>query len=213
MMASEKRTALAQMQAKIAQVKKSARELNSLGQGIPVIEKNIRSILATTTLLEYGISDVAEIENQSRRKAMGEVTKIKTVCRSCHGGCGVIAHVQDGKVVKVEGDPDSPISHGTLCSKGLAITQLAYHPDRILLSHEKNGWRMAAHQLGRRPGHHRRAIQGRGSGPRAGGHRRRTGHRPGLREPPVPFRQPAGDPQRADRRATCATFRGSPRPW
>ena len=63
---------------------------------------------------------------------MGDVKKIRTVCRSCHGGCGVIAHVKDGRVVKVEGDPDSPISHGTLCSKGLAITQVAYHPDRIL---------------------------------------------------------------------------------
>lgn len=63
---------------------------------------------------------------------MEEVKKIRTACRSCHGGCGVIAHVKDGKVIKVEGDPDSPISHGTLCSKGLAITQLAYHPDRVL---------------------------------------------------------------------------------
>ncbi|MGC1402251.1 MAG: molybdopterin-dependent oxidoreductase, partial [Thermodesulfobacteriota bacterium] len=63
---------------------------------------------------------------------MGEVKKIRTACRNCHGGCGVIATVQDGKVIKVEGDPDSPISYGTLCSKGLAITQLAYHPDRVL---------------------------------------------------------------------------------
>lgn len=63
---------------------------------------------------------------------MGEVKKIRTACRNCHGGCGVIAYVQDGKVVKVEGDPESPISYGTLCSKGLAITQLAYHPDRVL---------------------------------------------------------------------------------
>ncbi len=63
---------------------------------------------------------------------MGEVSKIRTACRSCHGGCGVIAHVRDGKVVKIEGDPESPISHGTLCSKGLAMTQLVYHPDRVL---------------------------------------------------------------------------------
>ena len=62
---------------------------------------------------------------------MGEVKKIRTACRSCHGGCGVIAYVKDGKVIKVEGDPESPISHGTLCSKCLAITQLAYHPDRV----------------------------------------------------------------------------------
>jgi len=70
---------------------------------------------------------------------MEEVKKIRTACRSCHGGCGVIAHVKNGKVVKVEGDPDSPISHGTLCSKGLAITQLAYHPDRILYPMKRAG--------------------------------------------------------------------------
>jgi len=63
---------------------------------------------------------------------MEEVKKIKTVCRNCHGACGVIAQVKDGKVVKVEGDPDSPISRGTMCTKGLAVTQLAYHPDRVL---------------------------------------------------------------------------------
>ncbi len=63
---------------------------------------------------------------------MGEIKKIRTACRNCHGGCGVIATILDGKVVKVEGDPESPISYGTLCSKGLAVTQMAYHPDRIL---------------------------------------------------------------------------------
>ena len=73
---------------------------------------------------------------------MGAVKKVRTACRQCHGGCGVIAHVQDGKVIKVEGDPDSPISHGTLCSKGLSATQLAYHPDRILYPMRKTskGW-------------------------------------------------------------------------
>jgi len=63
---------------------------------------------------------------------MEEVKKIKTHCRGCHGACGVIAHVKDGKVIKVEGDPDDPISHGTMCTKGLSVTQTAYHPNRIL---------------------------------------------------------------------------------
>ncbi|MGD9060144.1 MAG: molybdopterin-dependent oxidoreductase, partial [Desulfobacterales bacterium] len=74
---------------------------------------------------------------------MAKVRQVKTVCRNCHGGCGVIAYVRDGKVVKVEGDPDSPISHGSMCSKGLAVTQMAYHPDRILHPMKKsNGdWR------------------------------------------------------------------------
>jgi anaerobic selenocysteine-containing dehydrogenase len=54
----------------------------------------------------------------------------------------VIVHVEDGRVVKVEGDREAPIGHGTMCSKGLAVLQLAYHPDRILYPMEKtdSGW-------------------------------------------------------------------------
>jgi anaerobic selenocysteine-containing dehydrogenase len=56
---------------------------------------------------------------------------VKSHCRMCHGGCGVLVYVKDGKVAKINGDPDCPINHGTLCSKGIASAQLAYHPDRL----------------------------------------------------------------------------------
>ena len=102
-MAADHRADLRQMKLRIEQVEKAARELRELGGGVPVVEKNTRTILSATNLLQFGISDVAEIETQSRSTAMEEVKKIRTVCRSCHGGCGVIAHVQNGKVIKVEG--------------------------------------------------------------------------------------------------------------
>lgn len=56
---------------------------------------------------------------------------VKSYCRMCHGGCGVLVYVKNGRVAKIAGDPDCPINHGTLCSKGLASAQLAYHPDRL----------------------------------------------------------------------------------
>ncbi|MFO7997218.1 MAG: molybdopterin-dependent oxidoreductase [Dehalococcoidia bacterium] len=56
---------------------------------------------------------------------------IKTNCRGCHGGCGVLVHVRDGTIVKLEGNPDFPTNHGYMCSKGLAFQQLVYHPDRV----------------------------------------------------------------------------------
>ena len=56
---------------------------------------------------------------------------VKSHCRMCHGGCGVLVYTKNGKAVKIAGDPDCPINHGTLCAKGLASTQLAYHPDRL----------------------------------------------------------------------------------
>jgi anaerobic selenocysteine-containing dehydrogenase len=49
----------------------------------------------------------------------------------CHGGCGVIAHIEDGKLVKIEGDPDHPWNQGRLCARCLAMTQYIYHPDRL----------------------------------------------------------------------------------
>ena len=49
----------------------------------------------------------------------------------CHGGCGVLAHVEDGKLVKIEGAPDHPWNQGRLCARCLAMTQYVNHPDRL----------------------------------------------------------------------------------
>ena len=35
------------------------------------------------------------------------------------------------QIVKIEGDPECAANHGSLCAKGLAFTQLVYHPDRL----------------------------------------------------------------------------------
>lgn len=61
----------------------------------------------------------------------GNEVVVKSVCRMCHGVCGVLVHMRDGKVVKVTGDPDSPTSHGYICVKGKASVELLYHPDRL----------------------------------------------------------------------------------
>ena len=55
----------------------------------------------------------------------------KSVCRSCHGGCGTLMHVEDGRLVRVRGDPDSPLNQGRLCPIGTATLDLVYHPDRL----------------------------------------------------------------------------------
>jgi hypothetical protein len=49
----------------------------------------------------------------------------------CHGGCGVLVYVENGKVVKIKGDPESPLNRGRICPKGMASIELLYHPDRL----------------------------------------------------------------------------------
>ena len=48
----------------------------------------------------------------------------RSVCPYCAVGCGQKVFVKDGKVVQIEGDPDSPISRGRLCPKGSASKSL-----------------------------------------------------------------------------------------
>jgi anaerobic selenocysteine-containing dehydrogenase len=73
-----------------------------------------------------------EISNTEREMEIyGYDSVVKSHCRMCHGGCGVLVYTKGGKVVKIAGDPDCPINHGTLCSKGIASPQLVYHPERL----------------------------------------------------------------------------------
>jgi len=62
---------------------------------------------------------------------MTQKNEIKSTCGMCFAACGVLIRVEDGKVVKVKGDPQSPVNHGVLCPKGRAAPQLLYHPDRL----------------------------------------------------------------------------------
>jgi formate dehydrogenase major subunit len=49
---------------------------------------------------------------------------VKSVCPYCAVGCAQNVYVKDGRVVQIEGDPDSPVSRGRLCPKGSATLQL-----------------------------------------------------------------------------------------
>ena len=59
----------------------------------------------------------------------------------CHGGCGVEVYIKDGRVIKVEGDPDHPFLQGRTCPRVLATTQLMYHPDRLKYPLKRAGQR------------------------------------------------------------------------
>lgn len=56
---------------------------------------------------------------------------VASSCLQCEGGCGIIARVVDGHVVKLEGNPLHPVNRGRLCPLGHAGLQVLYNPDRI----------------------------------------------------------------------------------
>jgi thiosulfate reductase/polysulfide reductase chain A len=81
--------------------------------------------------------------SQNRKQTMTELKDgiFRSVCRICHGGCGMIVTVQDGKVASVKGDPASPMSRGWMCVKGIATPEIANHPDRLQYPQKRKGER------------------------------------------------------------------------
>lgn len=61
----------------------------------------------------------------------GVSTWYSSVCGECPAGCGVWVRTREGRVVKVEGNPEHPISGGALCSRGFSSVQGLYNPDRL----------------------------------------------------------------------------------
>ena len=61
----------------------------------------------------------------------GVPTFYATTCDECSAGCGIIAKVREGRVIKLEGNPGDPISQGAICARGQAGLQGLYNPDRL----------------------------------------------------------------------------------
>ena len=58
-------------------------------------------------------------------------TESTSVCCYCSVGCSMVLSVKDGELINLEGDPDSPINRGALCSKGSAQFNIrnVYNPE------------------------------------------------------------------------------------
>jgi formate dehydrogenase major subunit len=70
---------------------------------------------------------------EARRLKIEGVREVPSVCPYCAVGCGQLVHVNvhEKRIINIEGNPESPISQGTLCPKGAATFQLAVNPERV----------------------------------------------------------------------------------
>jgi formate dehydrogenase major subunit len=70
---------------------------------------------------------------QSAAKAsrLRGATVTEGLCPYCAVGCGQLIYTKAGKLIDIEGNPESPINQGTLCPKGANAFQLAVNPHRV----------------------------------------------------------------------------------
>src|SRR5712671_1419006 len=64
----------------------------------------------------------------------------------CPDACGVLITVDDGRAVKIQGDPEHPVTRGFLCAKVAKYLDRVYSPDRVLYPMKRIGSKgIAAH--------------------------------------------------------------------
>src|SRR6516162_237094 len=86
-----------------------------------------------------GFFDLSKARAEMREFKISRTTETRSICPYCAVGCGVIIHTLGDKaknvvpsVVHVEGDPDHPVSRGSLCPKGSSLRDDITNTNRIL---------------------------------------------------------------------------------
>ena len=88
--------------------------------------KNLKNHVGTT--VEHPVSPATR-EIRSRLSDEGVKSSV-SVCPYCAVGCSTLVYHRDGRIIDIEGNPDSPINAGTLCPKGSATFGLHNSPYR-----------------------------------------------------------------------------------
>lgn len=99
-------------------------------QKYPKVPETVRTVV--NEVLQVG-SMVQPFSQESREKTprIRDAKVVHSVCPYCAVGCGLNVYVKNGQVIDIEGNPESPINHGTLCPKGSATFQYTINPSRL----------------------------------------------------------------------------------
>ena len=96
-----------------------------------VSRRDFLKLSGSSLLLGTLSADPASAETKEHELRIKGAKETRTICPFCSVGCGIIVHTKDGKVINTEGDPEHPISEGTLCSKGASLYQMINNPTRL----------------------------------------------------------------------------------
>ena len=84
-----------------------------------------------TGLAIGGLVDVPAMRAATQDLKLSDVSEFTTSCNFCSCGCGMIAAVRDGKLLKMEGDYDHIVNRGSLCVKGISMFATHTSPQRL----------------------------------------------------------------------------------
>lgn len=88
--------------------------------------------LAGTACSDY--RDKGEIIPYNKKPeeiTLGKPNYYASTCTSCANACGILIKTREGRPIKIDGNPDHPVSKGKICAQGQASIMNLYDPDRL----------------------------------------------------------------------------------
>jgi molybdopterin-containing oxidoreductase family iron-sulfur binding subunit len=88
--------------------------------------------LAGTACSDY--RDKGEIIPYNRKPeeiTLGSPNFYASTCTACPNACGTLVKTREGRPIKIDGNPDHPVSKGKICAQGQASIMSLYDPDRL----------------------------------------------------------------------------------
>ena len=89
-------------------------------------------------LVSGGTAEAVEYREPTATHEEGDTKVIPSACRQCYGRCALFGTVRNGRLIKVEGNPEL-FSEGTLCARAFGIPQEMYNPTRIRYPQKRVG--------------------------------------------------------------------------
>ena len=91
------------------------------------------------TSIESGVELVESYVQPEDFVVPGVGVYYASTCAQCGSGCGIMGRVREGRILKLEGNPQSVISGGKICGLGQAGVQVHYNPDRLTTPMMRDG--------------------------------------------------------------------------
>ncbi len=88
------------------------------------------SAVASASAMLLGAAPAYADDAPGATAGADDVKVIPSACRQCYGRCALFGTVENGRLTKIEGNPDL-FSEGTLCGRAFAIPQELYNPTRV----------------------------------------------------------------------------------
>ena len=88
--------------------------------------------LAGTACTDYrDKGEIIPYNKKPEEVTLGKANYYASTCTACPNACGILVKTREGRPIKIDGNPDHPISKGKICAQGQASIMSLYDPDRL----------------------------------------------------------------------------------